>query len=86
MKLPVVKNMVGYLEDHDQQELFTAVDVLEHYSQARGLSDEEMEVVGEIISNVLGAVEVKNKVDGGERLSNALNDFMKRVQGSIDTE
>jgi hypothetical protein len=56
-------------------------------SEARGLKDEELEVIGELISNSLGAIEVLNIVrdsEGKIDVRTAAADFMKRVLGSID--
>ena len=40
--------------------------------------------IGELLSNLYGAIEVKEAMEKGESQKDALNDFMKRVQGSID--
>jgi hypothetical protein len=48
------------------------------------LKDEELEVIGELISNMYGALEVHKMVKEGKDKKTALNDFMKRVLGSID--
>jgi hypothetical protein len=48
------------------------------------LKDEEMEVIGELISNLYGAVEVQKEIAQGMAKKDALNGFMKRVLGSIN--
>jgi hypothetical protein len=48
------------------------------------LKDEELDVIGELISNMYGAVEVHKMVKNGTDKKEALNTFMKRVLGSID--
>jgi hypothetical protein len=48
------------------------------------LKDEELDVIGELISNMYGALEVHKMVKEGKDKKEALNDFMKRVLGSID--
>ena len=53
-------------------------------SQARGLKDEELDTIGELISNLAGALEVHNSIQNGAEKRQALNDFMQRVLGSID--
>jgi len=50
------------------------------------LKDEELDVIGEIISNLYGALEVHKMVKEGMPQKEALNTFMKRVLGSIDTK
>jgi hypothetical protein len=42
------------------------------------LKDEELDVIGELISNMYGAVEV-HKMKNGTDKKEALNTFMKRV-------
>ena len=46
---------------------------------ARGIKDEELDVLGEIVSNLYGAVEVDKMVREGKTQKEALNEFMKRV-------
>jgi hypothetical protein len=48
------------------------------------LKDEELDVIGELISNLYGALEVHKMVQSGTDKKEALNAFMKRVLGSID--
>ena len=48
------------------------------------LKEEEIDVLGEMISNLYGAIEVHKEMKIGVVKKEALNNFMKRVQGSID--
>jgi hypothetical protein len=48
------------------------------------LKDEELEVIGELISNLYGAIEVNKEITDGTPKKEALNGFMKRVLGSIN--
>jgi hypothetical protein len=50
----------------------------------KGLKDEELEVIGELVSNISGALEVIQMEKDGMSRKDALNTFMKRVVGSID--
>tara|TARA_B100000749_G_scaffold280455_1_gene276671 strand:- start:110574 stop:110834 length:261 start_codon:yes stop_codon:yes gene_type:complete len=84
MKLPVIKSVSEFVEEHDEDYVLEAVDVLEHVSLAKGLKDEELDVIGELISNFLGGVEVAKMVKDGKPKQEALNQFMGRVLGSID--
>ena len=43
-----------------------------------------MIVIGELLSNMFGGLEVSQAVKEGANPKQALNDFMKRVMGSID--
>ena len=82
MKLPVIKQIVESGE-FDQDYLSETIDVLLCIAEARGLKDEEIEVIGELISNISGAQEVMEDIRSGTPQRDALNGFMKRVMGSI---
>ncbi len=84
MKLPVIRQISEYIEEHDPEDVSKAIDVLEHISQIRGLKDEELDTIGELISNMSGALSVAHDIKEGKPKNDALNDFMKRVMGSID--
>lgn len=76
--------MADYISKHDAEDIRKTIAVLEDLSQARGLKDEELNVIGEILSNLYGAIEVDQLVSQGQTQRDALNDFMKRVMGSIN--
>lgn len=81
MKLPVIRhlqrnNTVGELEQ--------TVKVLESFSEYQGIKDEEMDVIGELITNLCGAVEVHKMIESGVPERDAANNFVKKVLGSID--
>jgi len=85
MKLPLIKHLCNFVEANDEDFVSEAIEVLEHLTEYEGLADQEVDVIGEILSNLYGALEVEKTVleDGVDRKA-ALNAFMKRVQGSID--
>lgn len=83
MKLPIIKQIVQSNE-FDEDYLGEAIDVLICIAEARGIKDEEMEVIGELISNISGAQEVMLEMKKGTPQKDALNGFMKRVMGSIN--
>lgn len=83
MKLPIIKQIVES-DQFDEDYLEEAVEVLVCISEARGLSDEEMDVIGELVSNISGAQEVMAEIRAGKPQREALNGFMQRVMGSID--
>ncbi len=84
MKLPVIKHLTQFIEDNDQDYLIETIEVLEALTEIPSLKDEELDVIGELISNMYGALEVNKMVQGGTDKKEALNAFMKRVLGSID--
>lgn len=84
MKLPVIKQLTQFIEENDQDYLIETIEVLEALTEIPSLKDEELDVIGELISNMYGALEVHKMVKEGKDKKTALNDFMKRVLGSID--
>jgi len=83
MKLPVIKQAVNFALENDVDYIHETLEVLENLSEARGLKDEELDVIGEVLSNLYGAIEVLNSINEGMTQKEALNSFMKRVQGAI---
>lgn len=84
MKIPVIKQLTQFIEDNDQDYLIETIEVLENLTEVSSLKDEELDVIGELISNMYGALEVHKMIKNGADKKTALNDFMKRVLGSID--
>ena len=84
MKLPVIKHLTQFVEENDADYLIETIAVLEHLTELESLKDEELDVIGELISNMYGAIEVNKMVKEGKDKKAALNDFMKRVLGAID--
>lgn len=85
MKLPVIKHLTNFIEENDEDYLIEAMEVLESMIEIPSLKDEELDVIGELLSNFSGALEVKNTMrTEGLSQKDALNSFMKRVTGSID--
>jgi hypothetical protein len=76
--------MVSFAEEKDVDFLHETVEVLEHLIDAPGIKDEELDVIGELLSNLAGAIDVHEEIQSGKSQRDALNDFMKRVTGSID--
>ncbi len=84
MKLPIIKQLTQFIEDNDQDYLVETIEVLENLCEVSSLKDEELDVIAELISNMYGALEVNQMIKDGKDKKTALNDFMKRVLGSID--
>ncbi len=84
MKLPLIKHLVQFANEYDQDFLIETIETLEHLTMSESLKDDELDVLGEVISNLYGAVEVHKEMRQGTPEKKALNDFMKRVMGSID--
>lgn len=84
MRLPVVKKVVQFIDENDASHVEQAVELLTEIADARGISEEEIAIIGELLSNMFGGLEVAQAIKEGANPKQALNDFMKRVMGSID--
>jgi len=85
MKLPVIKHLSQFIEDNDEDFLVETIETLENLTEAPSLKGEELDVIGELISNMYGALEVNKMVKAGTPKKEALNAFMQRVMGAIDS-
>ena len=84
MRRPLIKHIVDFIEQNDADYIEETISVLEHLTESSNIRDEEIDAIGELLSNLYGAIEVQKEIDGGIERKEALNAFMKRVQGSID--
>ncbi|GAA4898580.1 hypothetical protein GCM10023311_24460 [Flaviramulus aquimarinus] len=85
MKLPVIKHLTQFIEANDEDFVVETIETLEALTEVPSLKDEELDIIGELISNMYGAIEVNKMIKDGTPQKEALNGFMKRVMGSIDT-
>lgn len=81
MKLPIIRQAY---QNAGPEKLEAALEVLEAITEARGVSGEELDVIGELITNICGAIEVHEMVKAGMRETEALNGFAQKVMGAID--
>jgi hypothetical protein len=81
MKLPVIRQIQ---RTSTVEEIETAIKVLENTAEAASLKPAETDVIGELISNMCGALEVHQLIADGMPEKDAANTFMKKVLGSID--
>ena len=84
MKIPIIKHLVNFVEANDEDYIHETLEVLESLADVPTLKDEELEVIGELISNLYGSIEVNKEITNGTPKKDALNGFMKRVLGSIN--
>ncbi|HAW99346.1 MAG TPA: hypothetical protein DCX67_12485 [Opitutae bacterium] len=85
MKLPLIRHICEFVDANDEDFVAEAIEVLEHMTDYEGLGDQEVDVLGELLSNLYGALEVEKTVrESGLERKEAMNAFMKRVQGSIN--
>ena len=83
MKLPIIKSTLEFIENNDEDYVLEAIEVIEHLAMGKGFSEKEVETLAEVLSNLYGTIEVHKKIKEGVNKKDALNDFMKRVLGSI---
>ena len=79
MRLPIIKHISNFIEKNDQDYIEETLTVFEDLIDARGIKEEELDVIGELISNLEGALEVEKLIKEGMTQKEALNTFMKRV-------
>tara|TARA_B100001109_G_C18837379_1_gene462644 strand:+ start:955 stop:1212 length:258 start_codon:yes stop_codon:yes gene_type:complete len=84
MRLPLIKHINSFIAENDEDYVEEAIELLEHLSESENLKDEELDVIGEILSNLYGGLEVAKMVKEGKSEKEAANAFMQRVLGSID--
>ena len=84
MKIPIIKHLTNFIEKNDEDYIIETIEVLEDLTEVSSLKDDELDVIGELISNMYGAIEVHKEIKKGTSKRDALNGFMKRVLGSID--
>ncbi|HET8735328.1 MAG TPA: hypothetical protein VFM69_01895 [Pricia sp.] len=85
MRLPVIKHLTNFIEENDVDFVLETIETLEALTEVPSLKDEELDVIGELISNMYGAIEVNQSIKDGKSKKEALNGFMQRVRGSIDS-
>lgn len=83
MRLPIIKNLVDFIEKNDEDFIIETQEVLEHMIEAKGIKDEELEVIGELLSNMSGSLEVNKMIKSGKSKKDSLNSFMQRVLGAV---
>ena len=82
MKIPVIRSIASDRSIYEK-DVDTTIKVLETIGMSRGISSKELNVIGELLSNLEGAkiVMAENR-HKGTPLSESLNKFMKRVINS----
>lgn len=84
MRLPIIKHVLQFIEDNDEDWVVETIELLESMTEISTLKDEELDVIGELLSNLSGTLEVNQMIKDGADKKEAMNTFMKRVVGSID--
>ena len=78
MKLPIIKHLANFIEENDEDYVIETIETLEALTEVPSLKDDELGVIGELISNLYGALEVDKMIKGGMPKKEALNTFMQR--------
>lgn len=84
MKLHIIKQFVNFAEQKDSDYLQETSDTLENLIELDRLSENEIDVIGELLSNLSASMEVLKMMKKGKSKTEAINTFMKRVVGSVD--
>ncbi|MDP2692088.1 MAG: hypothetical protein Q8O88_00430 [bacterium] len=81
MKLPVIRHIQ---RNNSTTQIENCIEVLESYSEYSRITEDEMDIIGELITNLCGAVEVHKMIEDGMPERDAANAFAQKVIGSID--
>lgn len=82
MKLPAIR----HLQRHNSTaQIEKTIEVLESYCELNSITDEELDVIGELITNLCGAQEVHQMIEDGMPERDAARAFAQKVMGSIDS-
>ena len=81
MKLPIIRQ---FYKNQTPENLEKTLEVLESFSEFRGTTEEDLNVVGELITDICGALEVHANVKNGMCEKDDLIVFALIVMGSID--
>lgn len=81
MKLPAIRHIQ---RNNSVAQIEACIEVLESYTEYNRITDEEIDVIGELITNLCGAVEVNSMISDGMAERDALKAFAQKVMGSID--
>jgi hypothetical protein len=65
MKLPIIKQLTEFIDSNDQDYVLETIETLENLTEVSSLKDEELDVIGELISNMYGAIEVHKMTKNG---------------------
>ena len=84
MRLPIIKHTLKFIHENDVDYIEECIAVLEHLTETSNIKDAEIDVIGELLSNLYGAIEVNEAIINGSNQKDALNQFMERVKGSIN--
>lgn len=81
MKLPVIRHLQ---RNNSTIHIEKCIEVLESYCEYNRITDEELDIIGELITNLCGAKEVHQMIEDGMPERDAANAFAQKVIGSID--
>ena len=86
MKLPIIRQLSNFIEKNDEDYIHETIEVLEDLTEVSSLKEDELNVIGELLSNLYGSLEVvKAMREEGISQRESIKKFMDRVLGSIDT-
>ena len=81
MKVPIIRQLY---QTQSVENLEKTLELLEAFCEFRGTTPQDLDVAGELITNICGALEVHAKVEAGMSDKDAINTFAQRVMGAID--
>lgn len=62
MRLPIIKHVLTFIEENDEDWVNETIELLENMTEISSLKDQEIEVMGELLSNLYGTLEVHKMI------------------------
>jgi len=66
MKLPIIKHVTQFIQQNDEDFIIETIETLESLTEVSSLKDTELDVIGELLSNFYGAIEVSKMIKSGK--------------------
>ena len=74
---------MAFIQTNDEDYVLETIETLEHLTESNNLKDEELDVIGELLSNLYGAVEVHKAVKSGESSKQA-HEWLHEARDGFD--
>ena len=62
MRLPLIKHLNTFIQENDQDYILEAIETLEYLTESSAIKDDELDIIGELLSNMYGALEVNTAI------------------------
>ena len=84
MRLPLIRQINKYMMEHDAASVEKGLELLEFLAESNAVKDEELDVLGEMMSNIYGAIEVNKSIKSEAKIdlrSQSAGVYFVRISG-----